>query len=82
MYIISISIYIYIYIYIYYTRSASAARPGPRPPTWTSERDKSGAALMGSLQILCFLTEGLLGYFPLTYFYLPRSAGLEPGKLP
>ena len=30
-----------------------------------------GSALMGSLQISCFLTEGVL---PLTYLYIPKSS--------
>ena len=33
-----------------------------------------GSALLGSLQISCCLTEGLFGYSPLTYFYIPKSA--------
>ena len=36
-------------------------------------KGQMGSALMGSLQISCFLTEGLFGY-PLTYFYLSKSA--------
>ena len=34
-------------------------------------KGQMGSALMGSLQISCFLTEGLLGT---TYFYIPKSA--------
>ena len=33
-----------------------------------------GSALMGSLQILCFSTEGLCWALPLTYFDLSNSA--------
>ena len=34
-----------------------------------------GSALMGSLRISCFLTEGLFGLLPLAYFYLPKVPG-------
>ena len=33
-----------------------------------------GSALLGSLRIACFLTEGSFWVLPLTYFYLPKSA--------
>ena len=37
-------------------------------------KGQMGSALMGSLQTCCFLTEGLFGILPLTYFHLPKSA--------
>ena len=56
------------------TRSTTAARP-------TSTRSEAfgkgrmGSALMGSLQVSCFLTEGPFGHsLPFTYFNLPKSA--------
>ena len=43
-----------------------------RPPPRVGA-GQMGSALKGSLQISCFLTEGLL-ILPLTYSYLPKSA--------
>ena len=37
-------------------------------------KGQMGSALIRSLRISHFLTEGLFGHFPLIYFYLPRSA--------
>ena len=38
------------------------------------ERDKMGSALIGSLQVSCFLDRGTFWVLPLTYFHLPKSA--------
>ena len=39
-------------------------------------KGKMESALMRSLQIVCFLTEGLFGVLPLTCFYLPSLSKL------
>ena len=53
--------------------AASSGPPDPGRRRALGER-RMGPALMGSLQILCVLTEGLLWVLQVTYLYLPKSA--------
>ena len=67
-----VCVYIYIYIYIHtyliltYNSSILYLNPkrrlGRPPGTEVLGKGQMGSALMGSLQISCFLTEGLFGY--------------------
>ena len=61
------------------SESRAGGRPAgraSRPADLRRRQERLGKGQMGSasLQIPCFFTEGLLGVFPLTYFYHPKSA--------
>ena len=54
-----ICVYIYIYIYIHIIKELASEYPAPRPPAHGALGEgQMGSALMGSLEISWFLTEG------------------------
>ena len=75
MIITCMHIYIYIYIYIYYTYMYSSS-PRPRGRVFIG-KGQMGSALMASLQVSCFLTEGLLvGFSRSPTFIFPKCQGV------
>ena len=57
-----VCIYTYIYIYIYIYKDIILLRPDPPARLTLLGKGQMGLALMGALQISCFLTEGPFGY--------------------